>query len=514
MSASNQRELCADDMSDVTRHESEDGEDGDDTNTAAELKQKEEADDLVCDEVMKKENTPPSNVERWVNNRLAQCRKMLEYFPGNVEIKKKAEYLLVEILGLCELVMGNPTKLEWLAERNRINPSTNQPYKSVPDQFVGMYAYMGSPSAWACFALQQAFFEYSHGRFECGDEDAALQWHIRELHAHLTNFKSERFESSTDGARLLTNAGSRAFRRAEQAINGQTETQRRLRLDSLGEDEDLIEKAKVFRHAYKLRFSEDEYVFCPSIVNLAVPSVISFAGSGLSKAGTFVQKQAQFASRTSAAVKEKSGSNRANAAPTIAGIAPVKRKSNDTVVTLVATKQKKRAKKDHAVQQASSAAAAAAAADQNVQAMQAAAQFGSFIGDHFRDKAMQIAVSREMIRKTAKNVAEAACYNVVKGLVGSTPNIVGGSGADDGMDVMQRLEMEKRQWQDRMDNIGMRVRIQDDSERNGTVCELKLAQLSEEDRTFFLRSREPELDLGRLRMRELGSSRIRIQRKS
>ena len=96
-----------------------------------------------------------------------------------------------------------------------------------------------------------------------------------------------------------------------------------------------------------------------------------------------------------------------------------------------------------------------------------------------------------MIRKTAKNVAEAACYNVVKGLVGSTPNIVGGSGADDGMDVMQRLEMEKRQWQDRMDDIGMRVRIQDDSERNGTVC--GEAGATKEDRTFFLRSREPRL---------------------
>ena len=116
-------------MSDITRRESEDEDDDDDEVNTAE--------DLVCDKVMKAENTPPANVERWIKNRLAQCRKMLEYFHGNVEIKKKAEYLLVEILGLCELVMGNPTKLEWLAERQAINPSTNQPYKAISDQFVG-----------------------------------------------------------------------------------------------------------------------------------------------------------------------------------------------------------------------------------------------------------------------------------------------------------------------------------------------------------------------------------------
>ena len=59
--------------------------------------------------------------------------------------------------------------------------------------------------------------------------------------------------------------------------------------------------------------------------------------------------------------------------------------------------------------------------------------------------------------------------------------------------AMQRLEMEKRQWQDRMDDIGMRVRIKTLGAQRHSL-RVKLAQLSEEDRTFFLRSREPELD--------------------
>ena len=245
----------------------------------------EKADD---DSLSKKE--PPKNVEAWCKMRYNHTVEIMECFDtdtiGNETIGEDAIAIVDRMLVFCTHFMG-PMYDEHVRRGTKYACGT--PFEHIEnrkDPFKDWYHVLASPSAWACFALQQAFFRSSVFRGTCDTQEAAECWHIRSLHAALCKYKSQSF-TTYDGvsdqsqhAHTLVGSNIRSLRGISNQVNKQAigAVRRRLRIDSLGEDDILMHKADCFKKIYEWTFGTDDE-FAPYICNLGKPKVHNITAS-------------------------------------------------------------------------------------------------------------------------------------------------------------------------------------------------------------------------------------------
>lgn len=260
-------------------------------------------------------NQPPKNVERWCKIRYNHTVEMMKCFNtdmiGNQTIQEDAITIVDQMLVVCTHFMG-PMYDEHVRRGTKYIDGT--PFEHVEnrkDPFSGWYHVLASPSAWACFAVQQAFYRSSIFRGMCDTKDAADCWHIRNLHAALCTHKSQSFTTysgvSDQSQHALTLVGSnvRSLKGISNAVNKQTlgAEQRRLRIDNLGDDDILTHKADCFRRIYRMAFPKDE--FAPYICSLGKPAVHQIAPSNTPMHAAKALRASNWNSRSKAARSSK-----------------------------------------------------------------------------------------------------------------------------------------------------------------------------------------------------------------
>ena len=379
------------------------------------------------DALLLSQNKPPKNIEKWVKDRCAQGIEMIEacFQDTYQDVKNTAIHILNGMYRVCETEMGDMPRRHAENGGTYVD-GTRYVYKEgQSDRFQNRYSTLASASAWACFALQQAYFEENNYTFECGNKDLADDWQVRNLHETLVHFRGDVFSATSPqdpSAVAHTLVGAKGLNGAADMVNKAAcgETRRKLRIDPLGNQVDCEKKAHTFKHVFELTYGSTR-TFCDEICKLAAPSTSPQVQASGSRSQTTKQKKAagykdnvdsKLAPRSTPPPHSSVGSNVAHGETNC----PQKPRADPVIlvakgITDAKEKARKEAEKKKKCEQLQdSNKVEALIASKGIRSMQCR----DTENERVADVLSKAAGKNRMLRTTIKGMVTVACSNVVK----------------------------------------------------------------------------------------------------
>jgi hypothetical protein len=395
--------------------------------------EEEEVDDAEEFAVHLRKGKPPVDIEKWKDDRYYQAEEMLRQRLDITQydaIKDAALEILEKMYNLCYTEMGDMPALHAKMGHTYSNGELFVYDPDAPDIFRDHYKTLGSASLWACFALQQAYYEFNHKRFECGDPDMAEAWQIENLHSMLIEAQGDKFQSFEgpsdygQGAHTLVGANVKSIKKVANRVNKEAMGQktRRLNVHSIGPKKRQKEKALTFAYVFRRTFDYRVRPFCIDIVELnpMLCSSHNFQSSGSVLDRVTAQKASSWGKRVADKHQHAKGIQQKMLNHPILRPPPEEEKQTIRLVSredkaIEANRRLELQQKQKALwKEQTDDVKLCIYSEKDVRLMDCTDTKNTAVEDEIAKAAMLIRARRDTIDRTAKAVSVGACANVVK----------------------------------------------------------------------------------------------------